>query len=63
MAKEEKTIPTWGYHETEQPRIFDLKEGESLPKGWEDSPAAFEDDGDDKPKRRGRLPKSEAAGE
>jgi hypothetical protein len=42
MSNDEKTYPTWGYHETEPPRVFDLKEGEDLPKGWEDSPAAFE---------------------
>lgn len=35
------TIPTWGYHPTEEPRIFDLKPGEKLPEGWADTPAAF----------------------
>lgn len=38
---DEKTYPTWGYHESEEPRIFHLKEGEDLPEGWEDTPAAF----------------------
>lgn len=33
-----KTIPTWGYTAGDA-RIFDLKEGESLPDGWVDSPA------------------------
>ena len=33
------TIPTWGYKAGDA-RIFDLKEGESLPDGWADSPAA-----------------------
>lgn len=42
MSDDEKTYPTWGYHETEEPRIFHLKEGEDLPNGWEDTPAAFE---------------------
>lgn len=32
------TTPTWGYSKSEA-RIFDLKEGESLPKGYYDSPA------------------------
>lgn len=43
MADEEtKTTPTWGYHKTKDPQIFDLKEGESLPKGWADTPVAHE---------------------
>lgn len=33
-----KTIPTWGYRAGEA-EIFQLAEGESLPAGWEDSPA------------------------
>jgi hypothetical protein len=33
-----KTIPTWGYKAGEA-QIFQLAEGESLPAGWEDSPA------------------------
>lgn len=43
MSKDEKTYPTWGYHQTEPARIFELGEDESLPKGWEDTPAAFAD--------------------
>jgi len=35
------TIPTWGYHPKEPARIFHLSEGESLPEGWADTPAAF----------------------
>lgn len=31
------THPTWGYHKTEEPRIFD--DGE-LPQGWYDSPTS-----------------------
>lgn len=42
MADELNTSPTWGYHKTKSPKIFDLKDGESLPKGWADTPAAFE---------------------
>ena len=58
MSKDEKTFPTWGYHETEPARIFLLKDGEDLPAGWEDTPAAFEKDEDGKPKRpRGRPAK------
>lgn len=58
MSKDEKTFPTWGYHETEPARIFHLKAGEDLPTGWEDTPAAFEKDEDGKPKRpRGRPAK------
>ena len=33
-----KTVPTWGYKAGDA-QIFDLKEGESLPDGWVDSPA------------------------
>jgi hypothetical protein len=33
-----KVIPTWGYRAGEA-EIFQLAEGESLPAGWEDSPA------------------------
>ena len=32
------SVQTWGYHPSEGARIFDLKEGESLPKGWFDAP-------------------------
>lgn len=33
-----KVVPTWGYRAGEA-EIFQLAEGESLPAGWEDSPA------------------------
>ena len=33
------TVPTYGYHLSEKPRVFNLKAGESLPEGWHDSPA------------------------
>ena len=39
----EKTIPSWGYHKTKEAQIFDLAEGEKLPKGWADTPAVFEE--------------------
>lgn len=42
MSEEQKTTPTYGYHRTKEPQIFDLAEGESLPRGWADTPAAFE---------------------
>lgn len=42
MDDSEKIYPTWGYHRSEPARIFDLKEGEELPSGWKDTPAAFE---------------------
>lgn len=29
---------TWGYHPTQEARIFDLAEGETLPEGWADVP-------------------------
>jgi hypothetical protein len=45
---DEKTTPTFGYHKTKAPQIFDLKEGESLPKGWADTPAAFDKPEDEK---------------
>ena len=31
----------WGYHASEEARIFDLDDGKSLPAGWYDSPAAI----------------------
>jgi hypothetical protein len=31
-------IPTWGYHATDGARIFNLPEGEHLPKDWHDHP-------------------------
>jgi hypothetical protein len=42
MSDEDKTIPTWGYGK-KGAQIFDLKEGESLPKGYYDSPVAMEE--------------------
>ena len=35
---DEKTVPTWGYHRSKQPQIFELKEGENLPRGFYDHP-------------------------
>jgi hypothetical protein len=35
---EQKTVATYGYHATEAPQIFQLAEGEKLPKGWHDHP-------------------------
>lgn len=32
---------TWGYHPTEDARIFDLEDDKGLPAGWYDSPAAI----------------------
>lgn len=37
----EQVFRTWGFHPMEKAKIFDLKEGESLPEGWFDTPAAF----------------------
>jgi hypothetical protein len=34
---DEKTVPTWGYGK-KGAQIFDLKEGESLPRGFYDHP-------------------------
>lgn len=50
----EKTIPTYGYRNGEA-RIFQLKPGEMLPKGWRDTPAESTDDGENKSRidRRG----------
>jgi hypothetical protein len=33
---EQKIFPTWGYKADGSERLFDLKEGESLPDGWSD---------------------------
>ena len=38
MSGSEKTIPVWGYSKKDS-KIFHLKEGEELPKGYYDSPA------------------------
>lgn len=35
---DEETVPTYGYKSGEEPRIFELKKGESLPSGWHDTP-------------------------
>lgn len=40
MADEEKpveTVPTWGYSKDDA-QIFELKKGEKLPKGYQDTP-------------------------
>lgn len=42
MSDEAKIIPTWGYSKKDA-KIFELKEGEGLPKGYFDSPGAMED--------------------
>ena len=55
---DEKTIPTWGYKGSKA-QIFQLKEGESLPSGWSDSPATA---AEEKPKR-GRKAKAETEAE
>ncbi|UVO33956.1 hypothetical protein KUL72_20800 [Bradyrhizobium arachidis] len=47
MEDEAKTTPTWGYHKTKEPKIFDLKDGESLPRGWADVPHQKPEDADD----------------
>lgn len=36
------TTPTWGYSKADA-KIFDLEDGESLPKGYYDSPVAMEE--------------------
>ena len=52
---EDRIIRRWGYHAKQEAKIFELKEGESLPSGWFDSPARVEVV---KPKRK---PKAEEA--
>lgn len=56
----------WGYRADGAAEIFELAEGEDLPAGWADTPAAFdgvqvaeaiEDEPVAAPKRRGRPPK------
>lgn len=42
MADEVKTTPTWGYSKADA-KVFDLKEGEKLPKGYYDSPVSMEE--------------------
>jgi hypothetical protein len=36
------TFPTYGYAKDKDPQIFQLANGEKLPEGWFDSPAAAE---------------------
>ena len=55
---DEKITPTWGYKGSKA-QIFQLKEGESLPSGWSDSPATA---AEEKPKR-GRKAKAETEAE
>jgi hypothetical protein len=43
MSEEEKKYPKWGYHPTEEARIFELAEGEDLPEGWAARPVPTED--------------------
>lgn len=38
MSDPKPIIPSWGYHATEEPRIFELIAGEKLPDGWHNSP-------------------------
>ena len=35
---DEGLIPTWGYHHKGGPKLFNLRAGESLPKGYSDRP-------------------------
>lgn len=37
-----KTHQTWGYHPTQEARIFELAEGETLPEGWADVPVPMD---------------------
>lgn len=41
--------PTWGYAKDGAAHIFDLDDGEKLPKGWADTPAAYADSGESQP--------------
>lgn len=34
----DELIPTWGYHHKGGPKLFNLRAGESLPKGYSDTP-------------------------
>jgi hypothetical protein len=36
MEDKPTSFPTWGYKADGSERLFDLKEGESLPDGWSD---------------------------
>jgi hypothetical protein len=35
MEDKPTTFPTWGYKDDGSAQIFDLKEGEELPEGWD----------------------------
>lgn len=35
-------IPTWGYAKDGAAQIFNIEDGDKLPKGWADTPAAYE---------------------
>lgn len=39
----DQSNPTWGYRPTGEAKIFDLVPGETLPEGWEASPACITD--------------------
>ena len=52
MDEEVKTTPTWGYHKTKEPQIFDLKDGESLPRGWSDAPVAKPEEAEETEEKR-----------
>lgn len=60
MTKPVKTIPTYGYHKDGSAQIFDLPEGEGLPKGWYDTPQDTpEPSDDDKVFMKGAAAKAE----
>lgn len=41
---DETTLPQWGYKADGSAKIFDLKAGESLPKGWSADPTVIKDE-------------------
>lgn len=43
MSEEMKVLRKWGYHPTEEARIFELAEGEDLPEGWAPRPIPTEE--------------------
>ncbi|MCR9194897.1 MAG: hypothetical protein NXH88_09210 [Hyphomonas sp.] len=43
MSEEKKVLRKWGYHPTEEARIFELAEGEDLPEGWAPRPIPTEE--------------------
>ena len=55
---EDRIIRRWGYHAKQEAKIFELKEGESLPSGWFDSPARVEEE---KPKRKSKPKADDSA--